>query len=105
MKAIIDGKRYDTETAKHVAELSNMAHMRGDFGYWEAELYRTPRGNWFLAGHGGPQTSWARAVPGGGWSGSEGIIPIGEDDARQLLEERGLDQVVEEHFGDIIEDA
>ena len=52
MKQIINGKRYDTNTATMVADVSPEGFYHGDFRYEETQLYRTPRGNWFLAGWG-----------------------------------------------------
>ena len=51
MRAIIDGKRYDTETAKVVAEWAN-TYDRGDFHHYSEALYLTPKGAWFLHGEG-----------------------------------------------------
>ena len=42
MKAIIRGRRYDTETAMLVGE-SWSGGGKSDFRYWEAALYKTPR--------------------------------------------------------------
>jgi hypothetical protein len=56
MRQIIDCKRYDTETATLIGEADSLhagASSTSDFNYWEAGLYRTPRGNYFLAGEGG----------------------------------------------------
>jgi hypothetical protein len=41
---IIDGKRYNTETAERVAYYNNGLGS-GDFHVFEEYLYRTPRGN------------------------------------------------------------
>ena len=62
MKAIIEGKRYDTDKAVLVGEASS-DFSRSYFGWWEAGLYKTPRsGAFFLAGAGGAMTRWARPV-------------------------------------------
>jgi hypothetical protein len=90
MKRIIDGKRYDTETADWVAELRSATCSVTDFGYWEARLYRTRSGRWFLAGKGGGMTMFAESVGGGGCTGGSGIIPISEREAREHLERGGF---------------
>jgi hypothetical protein len=100
MKHIIDGKRYDTETADWVAELRSVTCSVTDFGYWKADLHRTPRGRWFLAGKGGGMTMFAEYV-GGGYRGGEGIIPISEREARERLEQGRHRQL----HGDDYEDA
>ena len=62
MKRIIDGKRYNTETATEICDVSAPGFYRGDFRYEDTQLYCTPRGGWFLAGEGGPMSRWARSV-------------------------------------------
>lgn len=104
MKAIINGKRYNTDKAILVGETGSSL-SRSDFGWWEAGLYKTPRsGAYFLAGQGGPMTRWSKSV-GNMTSGGEGIHPLDREEALEWAE-RYLDEAaVEEHFGDIIEDA
>lgn len=60
MKRIIDGRVYDTATGELIHEVSR-GHP-GDFAYFEEGLYRSPKGQYFLAGHGGPATHYARAL-------------------------------------------
>lgn len=76
MKAIINGKRYNTETATEVA--SDGYGLPNDFRSWEEVLYLTPRGNWFLWGKGGPMTKY-RQDTGNGWTGGSRIIPLSPD--------------------------
>lgn len=104
MKAIINGKRFDTEKAVLVGKASS-GLMRSDFGWWEARLYRTPRTKtYFLAGEGGPKTRWARRY-GDMWGNGEGISPLSPEEAREWAE-RYLDvDVIEQEFGSMIEDA
>lgn len=101
MKAIIEGKRYNTETATEIAS-NSASTSRGDFRWFAESLYRTPRGNWFLAGAGGPMTRYARRVGNGHTSGS-GIIRLSDDEARSWLEAAGLVSIIEKHFD--VEDA
>jgi hypothetical protein len=103
MKRIINGRRYNTETATQVAEY--FTGDRGNFGFVDEALYRTPRGNWFLAGRGGATSKYAVSCIGGGSVGGEGIIPLTPDAARDWLETYGRTDVLEMHFGDNIEDA
>jgi len=49
MKAIIKGKRYNTETTEEVAHYKNSQNYRYSYHYRE-ELYRTEKGHWNLAG-------------------------------------------------------
>jgi hypothetical protein len=105
MKAIINGVRYDTEKATLIGEASE--GNRGDFGRWEAGLYVTPRaGRYFLAGEGGPMSRYAR--PGdqpGAWRSGERIEPLSREMAFAWAQDNLPVQVVEAHFGDLIEDA
>ncbi len=58
MKAIINGKRYSTETATRVVVWSN-GYYENDFHHVEETLYRTPKGAYFLHWAGGPYPSTA----------------------------------------------
>jgi hypothetical protein len=105
MKAIIDGKRYDTETATEICDVSPRGFYRGDFRYEDTQLYRTPRGNWFLAGEGGPMSRWARSVGLNGYSSGRGLRPLDADEARALLEQHRRTDDIEQYFASEIEDA
>jgi hypothetical protein len=98
MKKIIDGRKYDTETATLVARVGSRAAAVGDFSYWEADLYVTLNKRWFLAGEGGPMTWWGVSVPGGGTGGSSGIRLVDPEQAQSLLEEAELFDEMEKHF-------
>lgn len=87
MKTIINGKRFDTEKATLVGEAS-YGNGRGDFSYWEAGLYRTPRSKqFFLAGAGGPMTQFATHHADRSRSGGSGIIPLTKYDALAWAEQ------------------
>jgi hypothetical protein len=103
MKQIIDGKRYDTETATKLAEWSNSVPVT-DFHHMEETLYVTQNGRYFLAGRGGPMTRWSRPE-GGGRGAGEGIKPVDRETAREWCETHDFVDVLEEHFSDAIEDA
>lgn len=107
MKAIINGKRYDTEKAILVGKAGSDGNISvDDFSYWEAGLYKTPRsGVFFLAGTGGAMTRWATPIGNNGRSGGSGVIPLDREEARLWAERFLPAEIVEEHFGDMIEDA
>ncbi len=102
MKKVINGRRYDTETAEKVAEAySRLA--RNDFGYWEEELYRKRTGEFFLYGWGGPSSRYSVSSGLNSWSGGEKIIPLTIEEAQKWAE-RNLDG--DEYaaiFGEVIE--
>jgi len=111
MKAIINGKRFDTDKAILIAETNNIDHntSRRDFRFWEAGLYKTPRsGTYFLAGQGGAMSIFSQSAGQNSWSGGEGIIPFESrraalDWAQDALSHRP--DVIEAEFGDMVQDA
>ena len=103
MKRIIDGKRYNTETAQEVATSWN-GYARNDFNFCEETLYRTPRGNWFIYGNGGPMSPYNRSV-GDLTAGDERIVPVDAERARSWLENADEAEALEKWFPDQIEDA
>ena len=104
MKKVINGKRYDTETATKVADDSYSNY--GDFGYWSEEIYRTKRGNWFLVGEGGAMSPYARAVGQNETRGGSVIIPFTKKEALAWLEAHtSSSEAYEKYFTDIVEDA
>ena len=85
MKKIINGKLYDTETAKRIG-VDSYSNTR-DFHYWSEELYVKRTGEYFLHGEGGPASRYAKAVDGNSWTGGEKIIPMSDKAAREWAEE------------------
>ena len=105
MKKIINGIRYNTEAATLIGEYRS-PHPTNDFSYWYAGLYRAPRsGRYFLAGEGGPMTRYAKRCGDNSVCGGEAITPLTEEDAFAWAQKYLEAEVVEEHFGDMIEDA
>lgn len=105
MKAIIDKKTYNTETATEIAHDSNGAGY-GDFRYWEETLYRTPKGNWFTVGGGGPMSKYARPVAGGATGGDKDVfIVLSENEAYDWLERAEETTAIENYFAYLLEEA
>lgn len=84
MKKIINGKKYDTETATQMGKWWN-GYSRSDFCFCAETLYRKRTGEFFLFGDGGAKTRWAQA-DGDGLCGGEGIKPLTEAEAREWTE-------------------
>lgn len=103
MKKIINGKKYDTETAKAVGEWSNAGSWR-DFSHMEETLYRKKTGEFFLFGEGGPATKYAVSAGQNSWTGGEKIIPLTYENARQWAEEHLDADEYEAVFGEVVED-
>lgn len=98
MKKIINGKLYNTETAKCVG--SDRYSYPRDFHYWCETLYRKKGGDYFLHGEGGPASKYAEKVDSNGWSGGESIIPMNIDEAKKWAEVHlDVDEYIEE-FGE-----
>ena len=86
MKKIINGKLYDTETAK---EIGSKCHGEGyrDFRYYSEVLYLKRTGEFFLYGVGGPMSRYAVSAGQNQWSGGEKITPLSYDNAKRWAEE------------------
>ncbi len=98
MRKIIEGKRYDTDTATHVANHNN-GHSRGDFHWINEDLYQTPKGNRFVHGSGGAKTHYVRQPGSNEWSGSQDIFTLSPQEALKWLEEHGQTAAIEKYFG------
>lgn len=86
MKKIIDGKLYDTYTAKSCGSWANTYDTR-DFHRVSETLYRKKTGEFFLHGEGGPMTQYARAIEQNSWTGGERIYPLNYAEAQKWAEE------------------
>ncbi len=84
MKKIINGKKYDTETATKIG-YTDSCHHYNDFHYWEEALYQKKTGEFFLYGEGGPASKYAERCPDG-LCGSKQIIPFTEKEAQEWAE-------------------
>lgn len=89
MKKIINGKRYDTETAREVGRYTNTGNQ-SDFNWYSERLYCKRTGEYFLYGRGGPMTRWSHQEDQNTTSGGSGIEPMTESEAREWAE-RSLD--------------
>lgn len=102
MKKIINGKRYDTETAKLIG--SDGYSNPSDFDYWSEDLYQKKTGEFFLYGEGGARTKYAQAIDSNSWCGGERIMPLSYDEAREWVEHHLDADTYEEVFGPVAED-
>lgn len=103
MNKVINGKRYDTETAELVGEWDN-GHRYGEFQYECEELYRKKTGEFFLYGSGGAMSSYAVPSGNNNWTGSSKITPISIDEAKEWVE-RNLDADDYEKYFEIEEEG
>ena len=103
MKKYINGKKYDTEATECVGIWDNGCYGR-DFQRCSERLYRKRTGEFFLHGEGGPMSKYAVSIGDNNWSGSEQIIPLSWDAAREWAESHLSGDEYEEIFGEIEED-
>lgn len=86
MKKIINGKLYDTDTAKVVGSWENAGGWN-DFNHLGETLYRKRTGEYFLFGEGGAATKYAVSTGQNSWKGGSKIIPLSMESAREWAEE------------------
>ncbi len=85
MKKIIEGRVYNTETAKLLGKYSYS--NRTDINYFSEKLYRTKSGAYFLYGEGGPASRYSKQVEQNSWTGGEEIRAMSPQGARAWAEE------------------
>ena len=100
MKKIINGKKYDTDTAEEIGYWNN-GLLYSDFCYIEETLYKKKTGEFFLYGIGGVMTKYAERTSGGFSSTGKAIIPLTEDKAKKWAEDYLTVGEYEEIFGEM----
>jgi len=100
MKKIIDGKLYNTATAKEIAEYEPFSNST-DFRWWREILYRTKKGQYFIYGEGGALSNYSESGGGSSW-GSSTIYLLSDDEAQEWLERYDFVEELEKLFGDKI---
>lgn len=85
MEKIINGKRYNTDTANEVGYFSN-GFIRTDFDFYEETLYKKKNGEFFLETYGGARTKNAEYRGYNTWSGGTRIIPLTDKEAQAWAE-------------------
>lgn len=95
-KQIINGKLYNTDTAKYIGHWDN-GEQSSSFHYYGEDLYQKKNGEFFLERDGIPQKMCGDTV-----FGSE-LGTIEEDDARKWIERHLSADVYIELFGEVEE--
>lgn len=85
MKKIINGKRYDTDTAEAVAYWDSEVG-KSSFLWYEETLYQKRGGEFFLHGYGHAASPYAQSDGEGGSDPGEKITPLTYDEAREWAE-------------------
>ena len=102
MKKIINGRMYDTETAKNVQEWDNGIYGN-DFRACEETLYKKKNGEYFIYGSGGALSKYSISCGNNGSSGSSDIIPLLKDEAKIWMETNGDTDSYIKEFGEVPE--
>ena len=107
MKQVIKGKRYDTDTAKYIAETSSRENGIGpsNFNFWSETLYQKRTGEFFLFGEGGPMSKYSQPYENNGSQSGCKIIPLTFDQAKQWAEKALDADEYETLFGPVEEDS
>lgn len=101
MKKIINGKKYDTDTAKEVGYWNN-GRLYNDFYYAEETLYKKKTGEFFLYCEGGAASNYSHKEGNmmvDGWE----LKSITEDEAKKWSEEYLTVEEYEKIFGEVEE--
>ena len=85
MKKVVNGKIYDTENATLIAEYAY--GLNSNPGWETTALYYDPKGDFFIAGEGGPITRWGVSIGKNQWSEGSGIQVITNDEALRFAEQ------------------
>ena len=101
MKRIINGVKYDTETAAHMSHYSSRIGVN-DLYYYEEDLYRKFNGKYFLYGEGNAGSKYSEVAGLNSWSPGSGIIELTEDEAKRWVEQYAND-CYEKVFGECYE--
>lgn len=98
MKKVIEGKRYDTETARKLGEWDNGLGYC-DFSYCSETLYKKRTGEFFLLGDGGAASKYSSKIDMNTWGGETVIVPISDCYAKRWVSEKLSAEDYERIFG------
>lgn len=103
MKKIINGRRYDTETAQQVAEYQHS--YPSEFDYYVETLYRKKGGEFFLHGYGHAASPYCEWVDSSTRSAGERLMPMSYSEAQEWAEKHLDADEYEAIFGEVEEDG
>lgn len=98
MRKIIQGKVYDTDSAKLVGGWDN-GMWDSDFDLEMEELYRKRTGEYFLYGSGGARTKFAQSDGYNSWTGGSVITPLTYEQAESWAQDNLKAKEYEAEFG------
>ena len=103
VKKIINGKIYDTDTAKLVGEWYNGCYAN-DFNYCSEDLYQKRTGEFFIFGEGGANSKYSKSRGNNEWCGGEKIVPLSFDAAKEWVEDHLTGDEYKEIFCEVEDD-
>ena len=103
MNRVIDGHKYDTETAKKIGSWDN--GLYGDLYSVTETLYRTKSGYYFIHGEGGAGSCYSKMIENNSWTGSEDIIPMTAEASEEWAKEHLTADDYEKVFGEAEDDG
>lgn len=103
MKKIINGRLYNTETAKKCGEYEPNPY-RSDFKWFCESLYQKKTGEFFLHGDGNAASPYSKSCGQNEWCGTEIIKPMSYTEAQEWAERHLTGDQYEEIFGEVSED-
>ena len=104
MRAVIEGKTYNTETSKLIGHYWN-GLGGGDFGALSESLWKTRKGAYYTAGEGGAMTGYSRSCGDNSWTGGSAIHPISVGEALDWAERHLEPEEIEAEFASLLEEA
>ncbi len=94
IQKVIGGKCYDTSDASLIGCIYS-GRRRGDFRWLREGLYKSRRGEFFLAGQGGPSSKWVNDSVAGG-----GLKILTEEEAMVWAQQNNVPSfIIKQHFG------
>ena len=93
MKKVINGKRYNSESAQRIAEHDSDFPV-SDFRYWKETLYKKQTGEFFLHGEGNGLSKYAQSY-GDSMGQGEKLIPLTLEEAKEWAEHLEADKYEE----------
>lgn len=101
MKAIINGKMYDTDTAKRIGDYS--CGYPNDYHYFSEELYCKKTGEFFLHAEGGAGSKYCEYADEGWRKSGCRIIPLSIEESKEWVEQYCSADTYIELFGPVEE--
>lgn len=101
MNKIINGRRYNTKTAKFIGEVGY--GLLGDLNFWEEKIYLKATGEYFMHCSGGANSKYAKPIGDNQTASDEFLKPLTLEEAQEWIETNLSSDVYENLFGKVTE--